>query len=182
MPVFSLIILGKCINHINIIFSINKILDTLFLAFEVSTISTFGCFLFIEIGSLLEQLFQKKYASSAYLAKVAKNKRFKASANKHKFLFFRDCWRGYYKDFLTEIKIDYNVKTYQTGYYLQVPVSEHLYYDLEKLPKEYLFYHTLNYVAIYKYEPFLFFYPKTEEIEIHLDEMITQVKNIQVIY
>jgi len=90
MPVFSLIILGKCINHINIIFSLNKILDILLLAFEVSTISAFGCFLFIEIGSLLEQLFQKKYASSAYLAKVAKNRRFKAFANKHKFLFFRD--------------------------------------------------------------------------------------------
>ncbi|KOY86523.1 hypothetical protein AD998_10540 [bacterium 336/3] len=177
LPSFSFIFIGRFIRSANIQFSLDKLLQILWDSFTFGAVFSLGFFLFIEWGLWSQEaFFEKRYISPAYLAKM---KQLKTFVNKHKFLFFRDRWKGYFEGFLVEIKISYDY-VYQIDYYVQAPVTKDLYYNLEKLRKDYHHYHELNYVCVYTNVSLGISYPKVKEMETHLSEMITQIQNIQV--
>ncbi|MCU0436661.1 MAG: hypothetical protein MUC49_02020 [Raineya sp.] len=137
-------------------------------------------FIFLTGIVYLDSIVQRYFSSQKNLTKINKNKRLKAFANKHKFLFFRDRWKGYYKSYFTEIKIEYEPPYYQFSLFIKIPIESGLGYDLKKVPEKYLCWYDTRFIRIQRNVTLIISYPKTRKIEQYLDEMILQVKKYQV--
>jgi len=82
-------------------------------------------FLLVRGLGYLDSKVQKHFVSQKNITKINKNKHLKAFANKHKFLFFRDRWKGYYKGYFTEIKIEYVPIFYHLSLYVKTPLEKY---------------------------------------------------------
>jgi hypothetical protein len=153
-----------------------EILLQLFLKFIQIVFVLVCLFLFLKGINYIDSIVQKHFSSQKNLTKINKNKRLKAFANKHKFLFFRDRWKGYYQGYYTEIKIEYTKPTYICSLFIKIPVESGFGYHLTEIQNKYLCWNDTQSIRVQRNVVLTISYLKPKKIEKYLDEMILQVQ------